>query len=62
MKNLPYLRACIKEGLRFMTPFSQNYRTTGRDTVLQGYQIPKDVNGFILKFVNKFNLFLSLTD
>lgn len=44
MKNLPYLRACMKEGLRFMTPFSQNFRSTGRDTVLQGYQIPKDTD------------------
>lgn len=41
MRNLPYLRACIKEGLRLYQPTIGNIRTTARDLVLQGYQIPK---------------------
>lgn len=41
MHNLPYLRACIKEGLRLYQPIAGNMRAAGRDIVLQGYQIPK---------------------
>uniref|UniRef100_A0A182Q9W0 Cytochrome P450 n=1 Tax=Anopheles farauti TaxID=69004 RepID=A0A182Q9W0_9DIPT len=41
MKNLPYLRACIKEGLRLYQPIAGNMRAAGRDIVLQGYRIPK---------------------
>uniref|UniRef100_A0A182K8E3 Cytochrome P450 n=1 Tax=Anopheles christyi TaxID=43041 RepID=A0A182K8E3_9DIPT len=41
MHNLPYLRACIKEGLRLYQPVAGNMRAAGRDLVLQGYQIPK---------------------
>uniref|UniRef100_A0A1S4JS48 Uncharacterized protein n=1 Tax=Culex quinquefasciatus TaxID=7176 RepID=A0A1S4JS48_CULQU len=41
MKNLPYLRACIKEGLRMYPPVAGNVRQAGKDIVLQGYQIPK---------------------
>ncbi|XP_062535024.1 probable cytochrome P450 12a5, mitochondrial [Armigeres subalbatus] len=41
MHNLPYLRACIKESIRMCPPVSANVRATGRDLVLQGYQIPK---------------------
>uniref|UniRef100_A0A1Q3FMB7 Putative cytochrome p450 12a4 mitochondrial n=1 Tax=Culex tarsalis TaxID=7177 RepID=A0A1Q3FMB7_CULTA len=41
MRNLPYLRACIKEGLRMYPPVAGNVRQTGKDIVLQGYQIPK---------------------
>uniref|UniRef100_A0A8W7PEZ2 Cytochrome P450 n=1 Tax=Anopheles coluzzii TaxID=1518534 RepID=A0A8W7PEZ2_ANOCL len=41
MHNLPYLRACIKEGLRMYQPVAGNMRAAGRDLVLQGYQIPK---------------------
>uniref|UniRef100_A0A2M3ZBT6 Putative cytochrome n=1 Tax=Anopheles braziliensis TaxID=58242 RepID=A0A2M3ZBT6_9DIPT len=41
MRNLPYLRACIKEGLRLYSPVAGNFRAAGRDIVLQGYRIPK---------------------
>ncbi|XP_055847825.1 cytochrome P450 CYP12A2-like [Episyrphus balteatus] len=41
MKNLPYLRSCIKEGLR-MHPIGVGIpRTAGDDIALGGYQIPK---------------------
>nr|XP_019551560.2 LOW QUALITY PROTEIN: cytochrome P450 CYP12A2-like [Aedes albopictus] len=41
MHNLPYLRACIKEGIRLFPPVGGNFRATGKDIVLQGYRIPK---------------------
>ncbi|XP_058453019.1 probable cytochrome P450 12a4, mitochondrial [Malaya genurostris] len=41
MRNMPYLRACIKEGIRVCPPTAGNARATGRDMVLQGYRIPK---------------------
>lgn len=43
LNSLPYLRACLKESLRVIPASSGNVRTSGRDLVLQGYQIPKDV-------------------
>ncbi|GAB0094309.1 Cytochrome P450 [Sergentomyia squamirostris] len=41
MANLPYLRACIKESMRLMPIFVNNFRTTGQDIVIKGHQIPK---------------------
>lgn len=42
MRNMPYLRACMKESIRF-SPILDNFRSAGRDMVLQGYRVPKDV-------------------
>lgn len=41
MRNLPYLRAVIKEGLRIYPPATGNIRRTNRDIVLAGYNVPK---------------------
>jgi Cytochrome P450 len=43
MRNLPYLRAVIREGLRIFAPTVGTVRAAGTDMVLQGYQIPRDV-------------------
>uniref|UniRef100_A0A1B0CKT9 Cytochrome n=1 Tax=Lutzomyia longipalpis TaxID=7200 RepID=A0A1B0CKT9_LUTLO len=48
MKNMPYLRACIKEAMRLMPNISGMMRTTGKDIVLRGYQIPKETDIFML--------------
>lgn len=47
MKNLPYLRACIKEALRIYPVIFGNVRISGRDLNLSGYQIPKGTNIFM---------------
>ncbi|XP_055693247.1 probable cytochrome P450 12b2, mitochondrial [Lutzomyia longipalpis] len=47
MRNMPYLRASIKEALR-VTPITiGNVRSTGKDIVLKGYQIPKNTDVFM---------------
>ncbi|KAH8307118.1 hypothetical protein KR044_005160, partial [Drosophila immigrans] len=40
-KNMPYLRACIKEGLRITSITPGNFRVTTRDLVLSGYRVPR---------------------
>ncbi|XP_030371716.1 probable cytochrome P450 12a4, mitochondrial [Scaptodrosophila lebanonensis] len=40
MKNVPYLRACIKESQRIYPLIVGNIRITERDCVLSGYQVP----------------------
>ncbi|XP_055706104.1 probable cytochrome P450 12b2, mitochondrial isoform X2 [Phlebotomus papatasi] len=44
MSNLPYLRACIKEGMRIMPVIGGNLRTTGQNIVIKGYQVPKETD------------------
>ncbi|KAL5285731.1 hypothetical protein ACFFRR_007420 [Megaselia abdita] len=41
LRNLPYLRACIKEALRITPITPGNFRMAGQDLVLSGYKIPK---------------------
>ncbi|XP_073839138.1 probable cytochrome P450 12c1, mitochondrial [Musca autumnalis] len=47
MKNLPYLRACIKESLRTYPLVFGNIRATGQDLCLSGYQVPQGTNIFL---------------
>uniref|UniRef100_A0A1L8E4J3 Putative cytochrome n=1 Tax=Nyssomyia neivai TaxID=330878 RepID=A0A1L8E4J3_9DIPT len=47
MRNMPYLRACIKEALRVTPVTIGNVRTTGKDIVLKGYKIPKETDVFM---------------
>lgn len=41
LKNLPYLRACMKEQQRILPVASANVRVAANDIVLQGFKIPK---------------------
>nr|XP_036212812.1 probable cytochrome P450 12e1, mitochondrial isoform X1 [Bactrocera oleae] len=40
MQNLPYLRACIKEGMRYHPSLAGTIRQLPNDVVLSGYRIP----------------------
>ncbi|XP_068148105.1 probable cytochrome P450 12b2, mitochondrial [Drosophila tropicalis] len=40
-KNMPYLRACIKEGLRITSITPGNFRITTKDLILSGYRVPR---------------------
>ncbi|NP_001306761.1 cytochrome P450 12B4 [Ceratitis capitata] len=46
-KNMPYLRGCIKETLRFRPIANGNFRIAGRDLVLSGYRVPKGVGVYM---------------
>lgn len=41
MKNMPYLRACIKESQRIEPVLVGTLRKLANDVVLGGYQVPK---------------------
>ena len=41
MNTIPYMRAVLKETMRLAPVVNGNLRATGKDIVLQGYQIPK---------------------
>lgn len=43
LKNIPYLRACMKESARIMPITNQNMRRLPEDMELAGYLIPKGV-------------------
>lgn len=49
----PYLRACLKEVMRLSPIVAGTARAAGKDLVLKGYQIPKEVSqvlsGFFIK-------------
>jgi cytochrome P450 family 12 len=58
MKNLPYLRAVIKEGLRKYAPTAGSLRKIDQDIVLAGHQIPKGteiVMAMLLSYENEKN-------
>ncbi|XP_054747205.1 probable cytochrome P450 12e1, mitochondrial isoform X1 [Anastrepha obliqua] len=44
MQNLPYLRACIKEGIRYHPIIAGTMRRLPTDVVLSGYHIPAGVD------------------
>lgn len=44
LNNIPYMRACFKESMRISPIISGGGRSTGRDIILKGYQIPKGVS------------------
>lgn len=48
LNSVPYMRACIKESMRLSPVVPGNMRGVGKNLVLQGYQIPKDVSLYIL--------------
>lgn len=40
---MPYTRAVLKEGMRISPVLAGNARQTGRNIVLNGYQVPEGV-------------------
>ncbi|EDW48513.1 probable cytochrome P450 12b2, mitochondrial [Drosophila sechellia] len=58
-KNMPYLRACIKEGLRITSITPGNFRITPKDLVLSGYQVPRGTGVLmgVLELSNDDNYF-----
>lgn len=59
LNNMPYMRAVLKEALRMSPVLAGNARQTGRDIVLNGYQVPEGVSQSSTYFFQKFdNMFL----
>lgn len=48
LNNSPYLKAVIKETTRIAPIGVGNVRATIKDSVLGGYQVPKDVSIFLI--------------
>lgn len=52
----PYLKACIKEGMRLMPVASANMRRTTKDYNLNGYLLPEKTNvGLMHEYVSKMD-------
>ncbi|XP_073817038.1 cytochrome P450 CYP12A2-like [Musca autumnalis] len=47
-KNMPYLRACIKESLRFYALALGNVRVSTGDMIISGYRVPKETQIMIV--------------
>lgn len=47
LNTMPYMRAVLKEALRLSPVLAGNARQTGRDIVLNGYQVPEGVSVYI---------------
>lgn len=43
-KNMPYLRAVIKEAMRYYPNSTGSFRNLAQDVVLSGYKVPKGAN------------------
>lgn len=52
LNSMPYMRACLKEALRINAVIAGNARQTGRDIVLNGYQVPEGVSSIKKKLFN----------
>lgn len=44
LNRMPYFKACLKESMRMAPIVPGTVRATGRNIVLEGYQIPVDVS------------------
>lgn len=44
MKNMPYLRGCMKEAMRLFPIVNGNIRKITKDIVISGYQVPANVH------------------
>lgn len=63
LNNMPYTRAVLKEAMRISPVLAGNARQSGRDIVLDGYQVPEGVRrplGDNLTCVCCFLMFLFL--
>lgn len=61
LNSMPYMRAVLKEALRISPVLAGNARQTGRDIVLNGYQVPEGVSEtFTFPLSCQIILFLSL--
>ncbi|XP_037714155.1 probable cytochrome P450 12b2, mitochondrial [Drosophila subpulchrella] len=63
-KNMPYMRACIKEGLRITSITPGNFRIATKDLVLSGYQVARGTGVFmgVLELSNSEKYFSQSAD
>lgn len=57
LEQMPFLRACIKETLRYYPLTNGNARTVQQDVVLSGYKVPKGTNIFMFNQMRDENWF-----